>query len=236
MEIQTIDAYVTCIRQVATILGYGETQILEVLKNTLPTKLYWVLFPLDDLRQVVETAKRMLTKEKIDRQLARQSSSTPFMSIKDSHNKKVTFNTRDSLEDKIHKLTAMMGKLAVRDNGTNMQFKPQIYQSKRRGPSRNFYDSHNYDKGNDQNRYRSDSGDRIQFSRQGRGRPRYEQNYRRGNFGGNVRSYQDFGRQNSREEYRGNYRNENYSREVGLEKDYFQGIIIIIIIEGMIEV
>ena len=48
----------------------------------LPTKLYWGLFPIEDLRQAVETAKRISTKEKIDRQLARQSSSTPFMSIK----------------------------------------------------------------------------------------------------------------------------------------------------------
>ena len=44
---ETMDAYVTCIRQVATLLGYGEPQILEVLKSTLPTKLYWVLFPID---------------------------------------------------------------------------------------------------------------------------------------------------------------------------------------------
>ena len=43
---------------------------------------------MDDLRQVVETVKRILTKEKIDRLLAGQSSSTPFMSIKDSYNKK----------------------------------------------------------------------------------------------------------------------------------------------------
>ena len=47
---ETIDAYVTHIRQVATLLGYGEPQILEVFKNTLPTKLYWILFPIDDLR------------------------------------------------------------------------------------------------------------------------------------------------------------------------------------------
>ena len=70
MKIQrTLDAYVTCIKQVATLLGYGEPQILEVFKNTLPTKLYWVLFPIDDLRQMVETAKRILMKEKIERQL-----------------------------------------------------------------------------------------------------------------------------------------------------------------------
>ena len=66
-----------------------------------------------------------------------------------------------------------------------------------------------------QNRYRSDSSDRKNQYRQNRGRLRYEQNYRRGNFTGNARLYQDFGRQNSRAEYRGNYRNESYSRDRG---------------------
>ena len=33
---ETIDAYVTCIRQVAALLGYGEPQLLEVFKKTLP--------------------------------------------------------------------------------------------------------------------------------------------------------------------------------------------------------
>ena len=44
---ETIDSYVIRIRQVATFLGYGEPQILEVFKNTLPTKLYWVFFPIE---------------------------------------------------------------------------------------------------------------------------------------------------------------------------------------------
>ena len=65
---ETIDSYVMLIRQVATLLGYGEPQVLEVFKNTLPTKLYWILFPIEDLRQAVETAKRILTKEKLDKQ------------------------------------------------------------------------------------------------------------------------------------------------------------------------
>ena len=59
---ETIDSYVIWIRQVATLLGYGEPQKLEVFKNTLPTKLYWILFPIEDLRQAVDTAKRILTK------------------------------------------------------------------------------------------------------------------------------------------------------------------------------
>ena len=33
---QTIDTYVQCTKQVTTLLGYQELQILEVLKNTLP--------------------------------------------------------------------------------------------------------------------------------------------------------------------------------------------------------
>ena len=85
---EMIDAYIHCIRQVTTLLGYQESQILEVFKNRLLTKLYWVLFPIMDLRQAVEMEKRILMKEKIDRQLAGQTSSTPFMKIKERFSKK----------------------------------------------------------------------------------------------------------------------------------------------------
>ena len=37
---ETLDSYVTQIRQVATVLGYSKPWILEVFKNTLPTTLY----------------------------------------------------------------------------------------------------------------------------------------------------------------------------------------------------
>ena len=94
---ETTDSYVIRIRQVATLLGYGEPQILEVFKNTLPTKLYWVLFPIEDLRQAVETAKRILTKEKLDRQLTGQTSTSPFMNIRDGTDKRVSFSARDEL-------------------------------------------------------------------------------------------------------------------------------------------
>ena len=67
---ETLYTYVTCIRQVATLLGYGKPQVLGVFKNALSRRLYWVLFPIKDLRLAVETAKRIQIKEKIDRQLA----------------------------------------------------------------------------------------------------------------------------------------------------------------------
>ena len=84
---ETLDTYVTRNRQVAVLLGYGQPQILEVFKNTLPNRLYWVLFPTDDLRLAVETVKKILTKEKIDRQPSGQSGTTiPFMKESGNHN------------------------------------------------------------------------------------------------------------------------------------------------------
>ena len=77
-----------------------------------------------NLRQVVETEKRILTKGKIDRQLAGQISSTLFMSIRDSYNKRVTFDATDDIEQKIDKLMTMMGKLVTEDEGQSEPFKP----------------------------------------------------------------------------------------------------------------
>ena len=59
------------------------------------------------------------------------------MSIQEEHNKRVTFNMMDGLEQKIDKLTVMMGKLVTEDNGQNRWFKPQVYQTNRgRGQTR----------------------------------------------------------------------------------------------------
>ena len=74
------------------------------------------MFPIADLRQVVDTAKRILTKEKLDKQLAGQTSASPFMSVRDGANRRVSFNTREELGDKIDKLTVVMSQLAAKDN------------------------------------------------------------------------------------------------------------------------
>ena len=77
-----------------------------------------------DLTQAIESAKKILTKEKIDRQLAGQTSLTPFMKIKEGYSKKVTFDIMDGIEQKIDILIVMMGKLVTEDEGQNRQFKP----------------------------------------------------------------------------------------------------------------
>ena len=56
-NVETPDAYVNRIKQVVRLLGYEDPQVLEVFKNIVPNSLYWVLFPIDNLREAVETAK-----------------------------------------------------------------------------------------------------------------------------------------------------------------------------------
>ena len=177
---ETIDSYVMQIRQVATLVGYGEPQILEVFKNTLPTKLYWILFPTEDLTQAVEMAKSILTKEKLDTQLIGQTPTNPFMNIRDNTERKVSFNAIDELADKIDKSIVMMGRLVAKDSNEKRPFKPQIYKSKgsySQGQNRS-YNQRSY-----QNRgrldSRSDSRNRGQY---GNNRHRFQQNYRDNNF------------------------------------------------------
>ena len=74
----TIDSYVLRMSQVAAMLNYGEMQILENFKNTLPYRLYLARINVNNLRDAIDLAIRVLTKEKLDRQLTGQSS-TPFM-------------------------------------------------------------------------------------------------------------------------------------------------------------
>ena len=75
--------------------------------NTLPSRLYSVLFPIEDIRQTIKTAKIINTKVKIDRQLLSQLTSTPFMNIKDisgCNKKTMLFNNHNVLDTKINKL------------------------------------------------------------------------------------------------------------------------------------
>ena len=199
---ETIDTYIHCIRQVANLLGYQDLQVLEVFKNTLPSKLYWVPFPTEDLRVAVDTAKRMLTKEKIDKQLVGQTSSTPFMSMRDSQSKRFLFNTPDDLEQKIDRLTVMMHKLVTEDEGHPKPFN---------------------------NKYISPIEVEIRVGAiitvglgimHIEGHPMYNQNFRgrnrgnfsnRGNYGYNMRGSQRY-RNNYNDYRRNNYRGQGYDR------------------------
>ena len=69
----TIDSYISKIKQVVALLNYGEPQILGLFKNTLPSKLYWILFPINNLRDTVDAMRRVLMKGKTRQTIVRTS-------------------------------------------------------------------------------------------------------------------------------------------------------------------
>ena len=80
--------------------------------------------------------KKVLTKEKIDRQLSGQSgATTPFMKVGDvDHlNKMLLFNAHDLIREQLENLTSMVYNMSVNKEDNNRPFKPHIHQKKRRG-------------------------------------------------------------------------------------------------------
>ena len=139
-NVETPDAYIIRIKQVARLLGYEDLQVLEVFKNTVPNRLYGVLFPIDNLHEAVETAKRFLTKEKIDRQLTGQST-TPFMKLTEKKRKSVTFDARDELEktsENMERMMVLMDKMYIKLDQKEVTYKPQMNQRGRDQNRRQF--------------------------------------------------------------------------------------------------
>ena len=116
-------------------------QILENFKNTLPYRLYSMLINVNNLRDAINLAKRVLTKEKLDRQLTGQSS-TPFMkatsngdshSPQSQHKKGMTFDAMETLErnsDCIDRLTSLVSDLKRTMDRKQPPYIPKIYQGR----------------------------------------------------------------------------------------------------------
>ena len=58
------------------------------------------------------------------------------MSIRKGANRKVSFDTRDELEDKLDKLTVMLGRLAARDNSKETTQASNIPKQRKRTKQR----------------------------------------------------------------------------------------------------
>ena len=146
-NMDTIDSYILRMSQVMAMLNYGEMQILENFKNTLPYRLYSTLINVNNLRDAIDLAKRALTKEKLDRQLTGPSS-TPFMKVSSNdshlpqnhHKKGVTFDAMEMLErnsDCIDRLTSLVNNMKMTMDRKQSPYKPKIYQGRSRNQNRN---------------------------------------------------------------------------------------------------
>ena len=143
----TVDLYILRMSQVSAMLNYGEMQILENFKNTFLYWLYSTLINVNNLRDAIDLAKRVLTKEKLDRQLTGQSS-TPFMrvssndnhSMLNSNERGVIFDAMETLErnsDCIGKLTLLVSAMKMTIDKKQSPYKPKIYQGRTRNQNRN---------------------------------------------------------------------------------------------------
>ena len=69
------------LKQHAHMVGYNEGQILELFKNNLSTRYYYLLSIIQTLREAVEGAKRVMPKEILYNKLMGQSFA-PYTSLK----------------------------------------------------------------------------------------------------------------------------------------------------------
>ena len=139
----TIDGYIYKVKQVAALLDYGDPQILDLFKNTSSSRLYYLLYHIDNLNVVIETTKWVLTKEKIDKQKTGQSSATPFMEASQDKSKKsekgVSFGaieTKDTIDKHssiIDKLTSLVNKLDMKLDRQESQYRLTVYQNRNIG-------------------------------------------------------------------------------------------------------
>ena len=92
---------------------------MRLFKNTLPNKLYWILFPINNLREAVDTAKRVLNKEKLYKQ---------HISIHENERCQKMMKPKD-----LEAVTSMMYNMSLQRGKTKRPFKPQVYQRRGRG-------------------------------------------------------------------------------------------------------
>ena len=191
-----------------------------------------MLYQIDDLRMAVETAKRLLTKEQIDK-TSGQATASPFMKTsqensrsKSKNEKKVSFSAVEAMEritDSIERLASLMDtKLDRRDD----QYRPRIYQGRNRGRG---YRQNNY-----RSRNRSYSRDHYQNNYRGRGNyshnrsnRNYRSNYRDSSRSRERNNYIDGYRYNTRSNYRRDnsdqrYRNRSVSQDHGRSRERYR--------------
>ena len=168
------------------------------------------------LREAVDTAKRVMNKEKLDKQLTGQASNiSPFMNMRDDmqSGRKMQMKPQD-----LEAMASMMYNMSIQQGKTGKTgkpFKPQVYQKRGRGQRQSYH--------RDRSRNNSTQGQSF-------GQNRLRNDYRRNGY------MQSFRRNSDRD--RGRNFNSNYSsdRSRSEKEDYLPEGTIIIIIIGKIQI
>ena len=189
-----------------------------------------MLYQINYLKVVVDTAKRLLTKEQMDKK-AGQPSVSPFMQVNQGSSKnkykmekKVSFNAVEAMvrtTDNIERLASLMDKMDTKLDRREDQYRPKVYQDRSRG--------HSYRQNNYGSRNRSYSRDQYQNNYRGRrnynnsgGNRNYRSNYRDNSRSRDRSRYRDDNRYRNRSNYRreeGNQRYDNRNQDHGRSRD-----------------
>ena len=154
----------------------------------------------------MDAPKRVLAKEKLDKQLSRQTAnSNLFMKMGDTvpPGKKMSIKPQDSIEERLENLTSMMYKMSIQQEEGKKPFKPQVYPKRGRGQRRQNFGNKDRSRNND--RQRQNFRQTQNGCRNGNRRGNYRQNFGRSNS-------RDRGRQNVRRNYNNNDRSRSRER------------------------
>ena len=200
------------------------------------------LINVNNLRDAIDLAKRVLTKKKLDRQLTGQSS-TPYMrmtsndkySAQTNNKRGVTFDTMETIEiysECIDKLTSLVSDMKMTIDRKQSPYKPRIYQGRSRKQNRNWQNvsprNRSFSRGRNQSGSRGNHNYRNNYRHNYRNQSRGRWNNHRSGDGSN--NYQTDNRQgNTRPNYEQNaqwtFRNRSQSRDRtgNYNNDYMRG-------------
>ena len=140
------------------------------------------MFPINNLQEAVDAAKRALTKQKLDKQLSGQTAnSTPSMNMEDTvhSGKKMLIKPQDSLKERLENLTSMMYNMSIQQQEGKKLFKPQVYPKRGKGQRRQNFGKRDRSRNND--RKRQNFRETQNGCRNGNRRGNYRQNFGRSN-------------------------------------------------------
>ena len=152
--------------------------MLKLLRNTLVSRLYYLIYRKNNLEEVIEIAKTALTKDKLEKEETGQATASPFMCASMERSRRSrrgvpfdTLDTKGSIDknrDSINKLTSMVNKINMELDRREARYRPTVYQKRNRG--------HGQRQVNYRPRNRSQSRDRGQAFSNNRGRENSYQN------------------------------------------------------------
>ena len=221
-SVDDIDSYVTRVKQIAVLLNYGDPEMLELLRNTLQSRLYYLIYRENNLEEVIEIAKTVLTKEKLEKEKTGQATVSSFMhasmdrSRRSRSRRGLSFDALDTKEsidknrDSINKLTSVVNKIDMKLDRREALYRPTVYQNRNRGCGQRQI--------NHRSRNRSQNRDREQIFSNNRGRENsyqnrdYRPNYRTNNRPSNNYVQDDY-RRNVRYSSRANNRHDDRSSQ-----------------------